>query len=87
VQNAEISVIEDFYNILDRSIEKSIFPLLPEHTEFMAYSPLYRGGLTDTSIAEILKKGESALDMLFRHQGLKEFMRERKLYELVAAKR
>ena len=87
VKNAEISVIQDFYNLLDRSAEQGIFPLLPESTLFMAYSPLYRWGLTDTPLADILKKEEWAINMLFRNQGLKHFMRERKLYEMVAAKR
>lgn len=87
VKNAKISVIQDFYNVIDRSVEQSIFPLLPEYSEFMAYSPLYRWGLTDTPLAAILKKDEWALNMLFRNQGLKDVMRNRKLYEMVAAKK
>lgn len=86
-KDQEISVIEDFYNLIDRGVEKNVFPFLPEGIEFLAYSPLYRWGLTETNMAEILKKDENALNMLFRNQGLRWFLHDRKLYEMVAEKR
>lgn len=87
IKGQNITVIQDFYNLIDRGVEKSIFPYIDESIEFMAYSPLYRGWLTQRSMAEILKRDENALNMLFRNQGLKQFLRDRKLYEIIAERK
>lgn len=39
---SEIEYIEDFYNIIERKAEKSIFPYLKKEISFIAYGSLYR---------------------------------------------
>ncbi len=38
-------------------------------------------------MSEILNRNENALDMLFRNQGLKNFIRERKVLEMVSERK
>lgn len=80
---SHIEYIQDFYNILEKKAEKLIFPYL-DWQKFMAYSPLYRGLLTDTPVWDLFKKDEAGINRLLKHNYIKELLQERNIYTQVS---
>ena len=84
---SQIEYIEDFYNILDKKAEQSIFPYMKEKHNFLAYSPLYRWVMTFQSLKNLLEKNEDAINMLIKNQDLPRIYKQKLLYEAAAKKR
>lgn len=84
---SEIEYIQDFYNLIERKAEKLIFPYLKKDHKFMAYSPIYRGLLTDINVKELLEKNEWAINRLIKNYDFPVIIKKRKIYEEVAKRK
>ena len=84
---SQIESIQDFYNLIERKAEKLIFPYLNETHKFMAYSPLYRGLLTDINVKELLEKDEWAINRLMKNDDLPFIVKKRKVFEIIATRK
>ena len=83
-QKGNIEYVQDFYNLMDLSIEKTIFPQLKKSQFFMSYSPLYRGILTDQSIQELFQKDEGAINRLLKNNNLKFVLKRSQALKQIA---
>lgn len=84
IQKGNIEYVQDFYNLMDLSIEKNIFPQLKDSQFFMSYSPLYRWLLTDQSIQELLQKNEGAINRLLKNNNLKSVLKRSQALKQIA---
>lgn len=82
----DIEYVQDFYNLMDLSVEKTIFPQLKKSQFFMSYSPLYRWLLTDQSIQELFQKNEWAINRLLKNNNLKWVLKRSEILKKIAVK-
>jgi len=85
-EESEVEYVEDFYNMIEKKAERLIFPYLT-HQKFLAYSPFFRGVLTERSIEDLLKRNENSINRLIKNQSLPHVIKQKKLLELVAQKK
>lgn len=77
---SNIEYVQDFYNLIEKKAEKLIFPYIKNYNiKFLAYSPLYRGLLTDISSKSLLQKNENAINRLIKNDSIKTIIKKRNL--------
>lgn len=86
MKKGNIEYIQDFYNLMDLNIEKTIFPQLNDSQFFMSYSPLYRWLLTDQSITQLLNKNEWAINRLLKNHNIKSTIKRAEILKQIAKK-
>ena len=86
LQKWNIEYIQDFYNLMDMNIEKTIFPQLNWSHFFMSYSPLYRWLLSQQSIHQLLEKNEWAINRLLKNYNLKSIVKRAEILKQIAKK-
>ncbi len=84
---SEVEYVQDFYNILEKKAEDTIFPYLKSEHKFMAYSPLYRWLLTSLSMKELLEKNEDGINMMIKNSSLPHIHKQKLLYDAASEKR
>lgn len=83
---SQAEYVQDFYNIMERKAEQSIFPYLTKKHIFMAYSPLYRWVLTSQNMKDLFARDEGAINMLIKNQDLAKIYKQKLSYEKLSQK-